>query len=111
MTERHLSPGQRTLIDLGPLVVFFCANYIYGIMVGTAALMFATVVVICITLFFGIGFGLFGQIDRWMQVIIVLLIWILQLIWSKPWLEKFRFGPLEWLWRSFTYGKKQKMIR
>jgi hypothetical protein len=28
MTERHLSPGQRTLIDLGPLVVFFCANYI-----------------------------------------------------------------------------------
>ena len=37
MIERHLSPGQRTLIDLGPLVVFFCANYIYGIMVGTAA--------------------------------------------------------------------------
>ena len=66
---------------------------------------------ICVTLFFGVGFGLFAQIDRWMQVIIVLLIWILQLIWSKPWLEKFRFGPLEWLWRSFTYGKKQKMIR
>ena len=52
MTERHLSPGQRTLIDLGPLVVFFCANYIYGIMVGTAALMFATAIVICITFFF-----------------------------------------------------------
>lgn len=51
MTERHLSPGQRTLIDLGPLVVFFCANYIYGIMVGTAALMFATAIVICITFF------------------------------------------------------------
>jgi intracellular septation protein len=51
MTERHLSPGQRTLIDLGPLIVFFCANYIYGIMVGTAALMFATVIVICITFF------------------------------------------------------------
>ena len=48
MTERHLSPGQRTLIDLGPLVVFFCANYIYGIMVGTAALMFATAIVICL---------------------------------------------------------------
>ena len=51
MIERHLSPGQRTLIDLGPLVVFFCANYIYGIMVGTAALMFATAIVICITFF------------------------------------------------------------
>ena len=66
---------------------------------------------ICTILFFGIGFGLFGQVDRWIQVIIVLLIWILQLTWSKPWLEKFRFGPLEWLWRSFTYGKKQKFIR
>jgi len=66
---------------------------------------------ICTILFFGIGFGLFGQVDRWIQVIIVLLIWILQLTWSKPWLEKFRFGPLEWMWRSFTYGKKQKFIR
>ena len=66
---------------------------------------------ICTILFFGIGFGLFGQVDRWIQVIIVLLIWILQLTWSKPWLEKFRFGPLEWMWRSFTYGKKHKFIR
>ena len=67
--------------------------------------------IICTILFFGIGFGLFGQVDRWIQVIIVLLIWILQLTWSKPWLEKFRFGPLEWMWRSFTYGKKHKFIR
>ncbi len=66
---------------------------------------------ICTLLFFGTGFGLFGQIDRWLQIIIVLLIWIIQLIWSKPWLEKFRFGPLEWLWRSFAYGKKQKFIK
>jgi len=63
---------------------------------------------ICITLFFGIGFGFFGQIDRWTQVIVVLFVWVLQLIWSKPWLEKFKYGPLEWMWRSFTYGKKQK---
>ena len=67
--------------------------------------------IICTLLFFGIGFGLFGQIDRWLQIILVFLIWIIQLIWSKPWLEKFRFGPLEWLWRSFTYGKKQKFIK
>ena len=65
----------------------------------------------CTILFFGIGFGLFGQIDRWLQIIIVILIWTLQLICSKPWLEKFRFGPLEWVWRSFTYGKKQKFIK
>ena len=67
--------------------------------------------IICTLLFFGIGFGLFGQFDRWLQIIVVLIIWIMQLIWSKPWLKKFRFGPLEWLWRSFTYGKKQKFIK
>jgi len=27
------------------------------------------------------------------------------LAWSKPWLERFRYGPLEWLWRCLTYGK------
>jgi uncharacterized protein len=58
-------------------------------------------------LFFGIGFSLFGQIERWLQVVIVLAVWILQLIWSKPWLNSYRFGPLEWVWRSLTYGKKQ----
>ena len=35
----------------------------------------------------------------------VLLGWALMLAWSKPWLARFRFGPLEWLWRSLTYGR------
>ena len=43
MTERALTAGQKTLIDLGPLVVFFAINYFYGIMIGTAALMAAQV--------------------------------------------------------------------
>ena len=49
MTEARLSAGQKTLIDLGPLGVFFAANYFYGIMIGTAALMAATLAVILIT--------------------------------------------------------------
>ena len=49
MTERTLTAGQKTLIDLGPLVIFFAVNYFYGIMIGTAALMAATLVVIIIT--------------------------------------------------------------
>ena len=48
--NRRLSPGQRTFIDLGPLVVFFCANYIYGIMVGTASLMAATAITVIIAI-------------------------------------------------------------
>ena len=49
MNEK-LSPGQRAFIDLGPLGIFFVANYLYGIMIGTAALMVATFIVIITTL-------------------------------------------------------------
>lgn len=63
--------------------------------------------VICILIFYGIGFGLFGTVDRMGQIGIVLGVWILQIAWSRPWLKKFRFGPLEWLWRSLTYMKIQ----
>lgn len=38
-------------------------------------------------------------------------IWIFQLIVSPLWLARFRFGPLEWLWRSLTYGRRQPMRR
>lgn len=67
--------------------------------------------VIGVMIFFGVGFGLFGQVDRWVQILIVFGIWIVQFYWSKPWLERFRFGPLEWLWRSATYRSWQPMKR
>jgi len=34
---------------------------------------------------------------------VVVLAWAVMLAWSKPWLDRFRYGPLEWLWRSLTY--------
>jgi uncharacterized protein len=40
---------------------------------------------------------------------VVAAIWVLQIIWSHLWLRYFRFGPLEWCWRSLTYWKKQPM--
>ncbi len=64
---------------------------------------------ICVFIFWGVGFGLFGQFDRWQQILVVFSIWALQLLWSKPWLERYKFGPLEWLWRSLTYGQFQSM--
>lgn len=63
--------------------------------------------VICVFIFYGIGFGLFGTFERIEQVGVILGVWTLQIIWSRPWLKQFRFGPLEWLWRSLTYMKKQ----
>ena len=67
--------------------------------------------VIATGLFYGYGFGLFGSVERWGQFLIVLFIWAFQLWMSPIWLSKFRFGPLEWLWRSLTYFKFQPMLK
>jgi uncharacterized protein len=64
---------------------------------------------ICTLLFYGHGFGLFGRFERYQLYGIVAAIWILQLIVSPLWLRFFRFGPLEWAWRSLTYRQKQPM--
>jgi len=64
---------------------------------------------VCTTLFYGYGFGLFGHINRTGLAAIVLAIWAFQLLVSPIWLERFRFGPVEWLWRSLTYWRLQPM--
>ncbi|MCK4606090.1 MAG: DUF418 domain-containing protein [candidate division Zixibacteria bacterium] len=64
---------------------------------------------ICTTLFYGHGFGLFGQIPRWGQLAITVTIWVVLIMASDLWMTRFRFGPLEWLWRTLTYGKRQPM--
>jgi len=65
--------------------------------------------IICTTIFYGHGLGLFGQVQRSFQILIVFGVWILQLIISPIWLRFFKFGPVEWLWRSLTYLKLQPM--
>ena len=67
--------------------------------------------VICIFFFFGIGFSMFAELQRYQLYYVVFAIWILQLIVSPIWLKHFRFGPLEWVWRSLTYNKRQPMKR
>ena len=57
------------------------------------------------------GFGLFGQVERGWQLVIVLVIWALQLGASTLWLGKFHYGPMEWVWRSLTYGRQQDWKR
>ncbi len=53
--------------------------------------------------FHGWALGLFGQLNRPQLYIVVVLAWVVMLAWSKPWLERFNYGPLEWLWRCLTY--------
>jgi uncharacterized protein len=59
------------------------------------------------TLFYGYGFGLFGTFSRSELYLVVLAVWGLILLWSKPWLERFDYGPLEWLWRRLARGPIQ----
>jgi uncharacterized protein len=64
---------------------------------------------ICGIIFVGPGFGLYGHLQIYKLYYVVAAVWIAEIIWSHIWLRYFRFGPLEWLWRSLTYWKKQPM--
>ena len=67
--------------------------------------------VICSLIFTGAGFGLVGTLDRFELYPLVLAIWVLQLWFSPLWLERYQFGPVEWLWRALTYGHTPAMRR
>ncbi|WP_413376938.1 DUF418 domain-containing protein [Alkalihalobacillus sp. 1P02AB] len=56
-----------------------------------------------------VGAGLFGEINLRIGIGLSVMIFSLQLINSYVWLKYFQYGPLEWLWRSFTYGKLQRL--
>jgi uncharacterized protein len=62
--------------------------------------------IICMIVFTGVGFGLFGKLHRHELLYVVFSIWIFQLIFSPIWLKYFYFGPLEWSWRYLSYLKK-----
>lgn len=64
---------------------------------------------ICTTLFYGYGFGLFGYLSRWQLYPVVALVCAGMLLRSKPWLDRFAYGPFEWLWRSLARAKLQPM--
>jgi uncharacterized protein len=63
--------------------------------------------VICMTIFSGFGLGWFGGLARHQLYYVVAAIWVFHLASSTLWLRQFRFGPLEWLWRSLTYQHRQ----
>jgi uncharacterized protein len=65
--------------------------------------------IICTTVFYGYGFGLFAKLDRGVLPLFVIAIWVVQLAISPWWLRRYRFGPAEWLWRSLTYRQRQPL--
>jgi uncharacterized protein len=64
---------------------------------------------LCTTLFYGHGLGLFGSVGRVGQLSIVALVWTIQLVVSAWWLGRFSAGPAEWALRWATQGRKVEL--
>jgi uncharacterized protein len=60
-------------------------------------------------LFYGYGLGLYGRLSRLEAWLFAPAFWLVMLLWSKPWLDRFCYGPFEWLWRSLARGALQPM--
>jgi uncharacterized protein len=67
--------------------------------------------IVMTTIFYGYGLGLFGYVGRAHLWLFVIGAWMVMLLWAQPWLKRFRYGPLEWLWRSLARFKIQPMRR
>jgi uncharacterized protein len=58
---------------------------------------------------YGIGLGLIGRVGTSLCIPLSLAIFAFQILYSRWWLARFRFGPAEWLWRTLAYGARQPM--
>ena len=90
------SIGKRILKYLIPMGRMALSNYLFQ-------------TIIMIVIFYNYGFNLFGKIGLITTTGIAILILVLQIICSNIWLRHFKFGPLEWLWRSLTYKQRIKI--
>jgi uncharacterized protein len=87
---------QRVLSVLAPVGRMALSNYLSQSVIG-------------VLLFYGYGLGLIGKVGPARCVALTLGIFCVQIVLSRLWLARFRFGPAEWVWRSLTYGKAQPM--
>ena len=94
----RLPIGEKILSFFSPYGRMALTNYILQSVVGTF-------------LFFGWGLGLIGQVRPVLLFFMACALFTLQCIISKAWLAAFRYGPLEWLWRSATYFKLQPFVK
>lgn len=86
----------RRLMPLAPVGRMALSNYLLQSLVAT-------------TIFYGYGVGLYGQWGAAAGLLLSVVIYALQIPLSNWWLSRFRFGPMEWLWRSLTYGRAQPL--
>ncbi|RAK19529.1 uncharacterized protein B0I26_106153 [Anoxybacillus vitaminiphilus] len=67
--------------------------------------------VLCTLLFYNYGLGWYGRVRPFYGLLLTIVIYCLQIVLSKLWLKYYRIGPVEWIWRTLTYGRKQPFKR
>jgi uncharacterized protein len=97
-----LASGRAARGWLGPRVIA-AGRMAFSNYIGTSMLM--------MLVFQGWGGGLFGVLHRGELLLVVAGGCAAMLGWSQPWLARFRYGPLEWLWRCLTYGRRFPLRR
>jgi uncharacterized protein len=117
---RLIYPFQRIFLvmaHVAAIILLYKSRYAQGLFrrleaVGQMALTnYIMHSVICTLFFFGYGLNYFAELEFYQIYFVVIAIWIVQLILSPIWLRFFFFGPLEWVWRSLTYWKRQPLVR
>src|SRR3546814_5623182 len=63
--------------------------------------------IVMTTIFYGYGLGLFGSVGRAPLYLFCIGMWAAMLLWSKPWLDRFHYGPFEWMWRRLARARLQ----
>ena len=86
------SKGEKLLLKFAPYGRMALTNYVLQSIIFTFV-------------FFGWGFGLIGELRQVYTFLLALLFIALQMLVSKWWMQYFKYGPLEWLWRSLTFFK------
>lgn len=83
---------------LAPVGRMALSNYMLQSLIGTLT-------------FYGYGLGLWGRIDRVGQLLLVCCVFAVQIVVSRWWLVRYRFGPMEWAWRAVTYWQRPPLVR
>jgi uncharacterized protein len=96
LTESDL--GRKCFSYLAPVGMMSISNYLFQSVLST-------------WIFYSYGFGLYGKISIFAGTVLALFIYVFQVYFSNRWLTNHYFGPVEWLWRSITYKKKQPWKR
>ena len=94
MTPARVTPVMTLFASLGRMAL---TNYLMQSVVLTV-------------IFYGYGFGLFGRLGSALAALIGIALYVVQLFLSRFWLRRYRYGPVEWLWRSLSYGRWQPAI-